>query len=46
MTVMVLTRTHDPARHARAIEAGADGVLTKDSGADEVLNTARRITEA
>jgi DNA-binding NarL/FixJ family response regulator len=43
MTIVVLTNTHDPERHARALEAGADGVLTKDAAADEILNTARRV---
>lgn len=43
MTILVLTNTRDPSRHARAIEAGADGVLTKDADAAEILNTVRRV---
>lgn len=43
VTTTVLTNTHDPERHDRTIEAGSDGVLTKDADAAEILNTARRV---
>ena len=41
--VLVLTRSQDPARHAQALDAGAERVLTKDSSIKEIVDTVRRL---
>ncbi len=38
--VLVLTLSRDPARHARALEAGR--VLTKDASIEEIVDAVRR----
>jgi DNA-binding NarL/FixJ family response regulator len=40
---LVLTASLDQAEHARAIEAGASGVLHKSADVDEIMETARRL---
>jgi two-component system, NarL family, response regulator DevR len=40
---LVLTASLDKAEHARAVEAGAAGVLHKSSDVDEVLDATRRL---
>jgi DNA-binding NarL/FixJ family response regulator len=40
---LVLTASLDRAEHARAIEAGAAGVLHKSADVDEILDAARRL---
>jgi DNA-binding NarL/FixJ family response regulator len=40
---LVLTASLDRAEHARAIEAGAAGVLHKSTDVDEIMDTARRV---
>jgi DNA-binding NarL/FixJ family response regulator len=40
---LVLTASLDRAEHARAIEAGAAGVLHKSADVDEIMDTARRL---
>ena len=40
---LVLTASLDRAEHARAIEAGAVGVLHKSTDVDEIMDTARRV---
>lgn len=44
-TVIVLTAHLDREYHALAIEAGADGVLHKSVGLDELLGSARRLLD-
>jgi DNA-binding NarL/FixJ family response regulator len=39
----VLTLSQDPARHARALDAGADRVLTKDASVEEIVDAVRRL---
>lgn len=39
--VMVLTNSSDPERHARAVDAGAEKVLTKDASVEEILEAVR-----
>lgn len=39
--VMVLTRSADPERHTRAVDAGAERVLTKDASVEEILEAIR-----
>ena len=41
--VLVLTLSRDPARHARALEAGAERVLTKDASIEEIVDAVRRL---
>jgi DNA-binding NarL/FixJ family response regulator len=41
--VLVLTLSQDPARHARALDAGADRVLTKDASVEEIVDAVRRL---
>ena len=41
---LVLTASLDRAEHARAIEAGAAGVLHKSADVDEILDSARRLS--
>ena len=41
--VLVLTLSQDPARHARALDAGAERVLTKDSSIEEIVDEIRRL---
>ena len=41
---LVLTASLDRAEHARAIEAGAAGVLHKSADVDEILDAARRLS--
>ena len=41
--VLVLTLSRDPARHARALDAGADRVLTKDASIKEIVDAVRRL---
>lgn len=41
--VLVLTRSTDPARHVRALEAGAESVLTKESPLREIGDAVRRL---
>ena len=40
---LVLTASLDRAEHARAIEAGAAGVLHKSAGVDEIMDATRRL---
>src|ERR687893_424985 len=40
---LVLTASLDQAEHARAVEAGASGVLHKSADVDEIMETARRL---
>ena len=40
---LVLTASLDRAEHARAVEAGASGVLHKSADVDEIMETARRL---
>jgi DNA-binding NarL/FixJ family response regulator len=40
--VLVLTLSRDPAHHARALEAGAERVLTKDASIEEIVDAVRR----
>jgi len=40
--VLALTRSQDPARHARALEAGVAEVLTKAATVEEILAAVRR----
>ncbi len=40
---LVLTASLDKAEHARAVEAGAAGVLHKSADVDEILDAARRL---
>ena len=42
--VLVLTISGDPQDHARAREAGADEVLTKDAGIREIVAAMRRLS--
>lgn len=39
--VMVLTNSIDPERHTRAVDAGAERVLTKDASMEEILEAVR-----
>lgn len=39
--IMVLTRSADPKRHALAVDAGAEKVLTKDASVEEILAAVR-----
>ncbi|MGI8910565.1 MAG: response regulator [Rubrobacteraceae bacterium] len=41
LTALVLTASVDRADHARAVEAGAAGVLHKSADVDEIINAAR-----
>ena len=41
--VLVLTLCRDPARHARALEAGAERILTKDASIEEIVDAIRRL---
>ena len=41
--VLALTLSQDPARHARALDAGAKGVITKDSSIEEIVDAIRRL---
>src|SRR3712207_3706052 len=41
--VLVLTLSQDPARHARALDAGAESVITKDSSIEEIFDAIRRL---
>ena len=41
--VLALTLSQDPARHARALNAGAKGVITKDSSIEEIVDAIRRL---
>lgn len=43
VSVLVLTRSLDPAHHGRAMEAGARSVLTKESTLEEIMETVRRL---
>jgi DNA-binding NarL/FixJ family response regulator/signal transduction histidine kinase len=43
--VLVLSATEDRAEIARAVEAGAAGVLHKSAGMDELLDAARRLLD-
>lgn len=43
VSVLVLTNSPDPAHHARAMEAGAESVLTKESTLEEIMDTVRRL---
>jgi DNA-binding NarL/FixJ family response regulator len=40
---LVLTASLDKAEHARAVEAGAAGVLHKSADVDEIMDTTRRL---
>ena len=40
--VLVLTLSQDPARHAQALDAGAERVLTKDASIEEIVDAVRR----
>ena len=40
---LVLTLSRDPARHARALDAGAERVLTKDASIEEIVDAVRRL---
>ena len=40
--VLVLTLSQDPARHAQALDAGAERVLTKDASIKEIVDAVRR----
>ena len=40
---LVLTASLDQGEHARAVEAGASGVLHKSADVDEIMETARRL---
>src|SRR3712207_3657064 len=42
---LVLTASLDRREHARAVEAGAAGVVHKSADVDEILNATRRISE-
>jgi DNA-binding NarL/FixJ family response regulator len=42
---LVLTASLDRAEHARAVEAGAAGVLHKSADVDEILDATRRLAE-
>lgn len=42
LPVLALTRSQDPARHARALEAGVAEVLTKAATVEEILAAVRR----
>jgi DNA-binding NarL/FixJ family response regulator len=42
-TALVLTASLDKAEHARAVEAGAAGVLHKSADVDEILGATRRL---
>jgi len=42
---LVLTASLDRAEHARAVEAGASGVLHKSADVDEILDATRRLGE-
>ncbi len=41
--VLVLTLSRDPARHTRALDAGAQRVLTKDASIEEIVDAVRRL---
>jgi len=41
--VLALTLSQDPARHARALDAGARSVITKDSSIEEIVDAIRRL---
>ncbi len=41
--VLVLTLSRDPARHAQALDAGAQRVLTKDASIEEIVDAVRRL---
>ncbi len=41
--VLVLTLSRDPALHARALEAGAEKILTKDASMGEIVDAVRRL---
>jgi DNA-binding NarL/FixJ family response regulator len=41
--VLVLTLSRDPARHAQALDAGAERVLTKDASVEEIVDAVRRL---
>ncbi len=45
LPVLVLTVHHDPEWHARALQAGAKEVLTKDAGIEEVLRAIRCVAD-
>ncbi len=41
--VLVLILSQDPARHAQALDAGAERVLTKDASVEEIVDAVRRL---
>lgn len=43
VSILALTRNTDPARHARALEAGAESVITKKSPLNEIVDAVRRL---
>jgi DNA-binding NarL/FixJ family response regulator len=43
VSVLVLTKSTDPERHARALEAGAEKVMTKKCALDEIVEAVRRL---
>ena len=44
--VLVLTVSQDPGHHARALEAGAERVLTKDAPIEDILDEIQRFGAA
>jgi DNA-binding NarL/FixJ family response regulator len=43
VSVLVLTKSTDPERHARALEAGAEKVMTKTCALDEIVEAVRKL---
>jgi DNA-binding NarL/FixJ family response regulator len=41
--VLALTLSQDPTSHARALDAGAETVLTKDASIEEIVDVVRRL---
>ncbi len=42
---LVLTVHYDPDRHARALQAGAEEVLTKDASIEEIVAAIKRVAK-
>ena len=45
LSVLVLTVQHDPDRHAQAVRAGANEVLTKDAPISEIVAALKRVAD-
>ncbi len=45
LPVLVLTISKDPAEHARALEAGAEEILSKEATLEEIVGAIERVTD-